>query len=91
MSLKAGASAGGWFRASVGAAGKGFQGLDGQRRRSLATLAPVDTPGFVEGLAPVVSSSEDSSLPTFEVGGGTVDFSPCLSGVQPGGRRLPKI
>lgn len=80
MSLKAGAAAAGWLVASLGAAAglfglKGFQGLDGHRSG--------------EGLAAVVSSSEDSSLARGVLvegeGGSTV-----LSGVQPGGRRLMK-
>lgn len=77
MSLKAGAAAAGWLGASLGAAGlsglKGFQGLDGHRSG--------------EGLAVVVSSSEDSSLAK----GVLVEdegISTALSGVQPGGRRL---
>lgn len=78
MSLKAGAAAAGWLGASLGAAGlsglKGFQGLDGHRSG--------------EGLAAVVSSSEDSSLAGVLVEDEGV--STVLSGVQPGGRRLMK-
>lgn len=80
VSLKAGAAAAGWLAASVGAAGlaglKGFQGLDGHRRG--------------EGLAAVVSSSEDSSLAkgVLVEGEGVPTF---LSGVQPGGRRLLRV
>lgn len=73
--------------ASVGAAGLGglktFQGLEGQRRRSSGTTLAA---GEADGLAAVVSSSEDSSLIKIVPGGSTF-----LSGVQPGGRRLPKI
>lgn len=78
-SLKAVAAAAGWLGASLGAAGlfglKGFQGLDGHRSG--------------EGLAAVVSSSEDSSLAK----GVLVEdegVSTLLIGVQPGGRRLLK-
>lgn len=84
VSLKTGASAV-MLGASVGAAGLGglktFQGLEGQRRGSSGTTSAA---GEADGLAAVVSSSEDSSLAT-EPGGSTF-----LSGVQPGGRRLLK-
>lgn len=92
VSLKGGASAAGWLGASVGAAGlgglKGFQGLDGHRRGSPAiTLVP----GEAEGLAALVSSSEDSSLAKVVLGEGEGGCSTFLSGVQPVGRRLLKV
>lgn len=87
LSLKTGASAV-WVGASVGAAGlgglKSFQGLDGQRRGS--SVSTSTTPGEADGLAAVVSSSEDSSFWLGDAPGG----STFLSGVQPGGRRLLK-
>lgn len=83
VSLKTGASA--VTLASVGATGLGglktFQGLEGQRRGSSGTTSGA---GEADGLAAVVSSSEDSSLAA-EPGCSTF-----LSGVQPGGRRLLK-
>lgn len=92
LSLKAGAFAADWVGASVGAAAlgglKGFQGLEGHRRGSSTTTSAT---GEAEGLAAVVSSSEDSSLapvvPVVGTGGG----STLLRGVQPAGRRLMKV
>lgn len=93
LSLTTGTSAI-WLEALVGGAGlgglKSFQGLDGQRRGSSVTTST--TPGEADGLAAVVSSSEDSSLA--KVGstwlGDAPGGSTFLSGVQPGGRRLLK-
>lgn len=87
LSLRAGASAAGWVGASVGAAAlgglKGFQGLDGHRWGL--------SMGEAEGLAAVVSSSEDSSLAPGVLGDGEGGSSTLLRGVQPGGRRLMKV
>lgn len=92
LSLKAGASAAGVGGASVGAAAraglKGFQGLDGHR---WGTPAVASVPGEAVGLAPVVSSSEDSSLARVVLLEAEGSFSTLLSGVQPGGRRLLKV
>lgn len=85
VSLKVPSAVGVGEASAGGVGGKALQGLDGQWN-GWSISGSTAPSGAGDGLEPVVSSSDDSSLAGAALDGDGV--GEYLSGVQPGGRRL---